>query len=118
MGLPKLGSDAYICYSFLVPSGGLLVASNQKEKVPEPAEIKRERQAVAAREGAEAMAQYQADILATRERTAKLRALRLAQEAKIASEPKKPKPLAAKKTTTSKKPVAAKKAAVRKAASR
>lgn len=90
------------------------MASNQKEKAPEAAEVKRERQAVAAREGAEAMAQYQADLIATRERTAKLRALRLAHEAKAAAEPKKP---AAKKTTSSKKP-AVKKPAVRRAASR
>lgn len=58
------------------------MATYQKNKTPEPAEIKRERQAEAAREGAAAMAEYQADIIATRERTAKLRALRLAQEAK------------------------------------
>ena len=99
------------------------MASNQKEKTPEATEMKKERQAVAAREGAEAKAQYQADLIATRERTAKLRAMRLAQEARIAAEPKKP---AAKKTTSSKKSAvttsskkpAVKKPAVRKAASR
>ncbi len=88
------------------------MASNQKDKVPEATEIKRERQAVAAREGAEAMAQYQADLIATRERTVKLRALRLAQEARDAAAPKP-----AKKTSSAKKP-AVKKAPVRKAASR
>lgn len=98
------------------------MASNQKGKTPEAneaAELKRERQAVAAREGAEAMAQYQADLIATREKTAKLRALRLAQEARAAAAPKKPaagkkpkKPAAGKKVTAAKKP------AVRKAASR
>jgi histone H1/5 len=58
------------------------VATYQKNKAPEAAEIKRERQAEAAREGAAAMAEYQADIIATREKTAKLRAMRLAFEAK------------------------------------
>ncbi len=63
------------------------MANNQKNRPPEPAEAKRERQANARREGAEAMAQYQADIVATRERTAKLRALRLARDAADAAKP-------------------------------
>jgi hypothetical protein len=101
------------------------VTTYQKNKTPEAAEVKRERQAEAAREGRAAMAEYQADILATREKTAKLRALRLAQEAKIAQQPKAAAPqkkvaVTGKKpvATSSKKPVAAKKPAVRKAASR
>lgn len=116
------------------------MATYQKNKTPEAAEMKRERQAEAAREGAAAMAEYQADIIATREKTAKLRALRLAQEAKLeakaAQAPNKAAP-APKLPITSKKPVSlarakkpasvnrakkstapAKKTAVRKAASR
>jgi hypothetical protein len=113
------------------------VATYQKNKTPEAAEIKRERQAEAAREGAAAMAEYQADIIATREKTAKLRALRLAQEAKAAQAPKAQiqtktsapsargktaAPTARAKKTTSvnpaKKSASAKKPAARKAASR
>jgi hypothetical protein len=107
------------------------VATYQKNKTPEAAEIKRERQAEAAREGAAAMAEYQADIIATREKTAKLRALRLAREARQAAkiaqapqapvQPKKTAPIArAKKpisVTRAKKAAPVKKAA-KKAASR
>lgn len=108
------------------------MATYQKNKTPEAAEIKRERQAEAAREGAAAMAEYQADIIATREKTAKLRALRLAQEAKqeakAAQAPKapvqtkSPAPVARAKKPTSvnraKKAAPAKKVAGKKAASR
>jgi hypothetical protein len=72
------------------------VADDQYNRTPETAEAKRERQANAAREGAQAMAEYQAEIVAVRERTAKLRALRLAREASGAGKasPKEMKPAA------------------------
>lgn len=57
------------------------MADDQYTRTPETAEAKRERQEAAARDGAEAMAEYQAELIAVRERTAKLRALRLAREA-------------------------------------
>lgn|GEM_PF-3301854 len=69
------------------------MADDQYNRTPETAEAKRERQEAAARDGAEAMAEYQAEILAVRERTAKLRAMRLAREAsRAANGPKDMKP--------------------------
>ena len=44
------------------------------------------------REAQQAMAEYQAEMNAMREKTARLRALRLARDAANASNPKKPRP--------------------------
>lgn len=44
------------------------------------------------REAEKAMADYQADLQATREKTARLRALRLARDAAEAKAPRPPKP--------------------------
>jgi hypothetical protein len=74
------------------------LANNSKTKISEYAEAtfaKKERQA---REGAKAFADYEAQANATREKTARLRTLRLAKEAadREAAAAKKPAALRAK----------------------
>jgi hypothetical protein len=52
---------------------------------------KRFRQEERGRDGRKAMAEYEAEVRATRERTAPLKALRLAKEAQAGNEPGSPK---------------------------
>jgi hypothetical protein len=70
-----------------------------KNTTPEAAELKRERQQQAARDGAEAMAQYEAQARATREKTERLRSLRLARDAAAAAAPAPAKKSPAKKSS-------------------
>jgi hypothetical protein len=51
--------------------------------------FKREERAL---DGRKAMTEYEAEAVATREKTARLRALRLAKEAQVQSEPPAPRP--------------------------
>lgn len=73
---------------------------------------RRERKRLAAVEGAKALAEYQADSVAVRKNMARLRALRLAQEANVAAEdaadasPRPARKTTARKTRTRVKPSA------------
>ncbi len=89
--------------------------SNVNDDVPSPAEERRQRQALQAREGAEAMAEYKEEARILRERTAQLRALRLAREAaNAAAAPAKKASASLGKRTVAKKSSAAKPAAKKK----
>jgi hypothetical protein len=63
-----------------------IVLSKNPKEMQEKAEASFKRKETQAREATKAMADYQAASAATREKTARLRALRLAQEAKEAKE--------------------------------
>ena len=58
----------------------------------ERAELKFRKKEIEAREASKAMADYQASLIAQREKTARLRALRLARDAANPDNPKKPRP--------------------------
>jgi len=68
------------------------------------AEASFKKQEQRAREGAKAMADYEAEGRATREKTARLKSLRLAQQAAGATAPPENAPAAAAVATTARKP--------------
>ena len=68
----------------------MIVTMNSKEVLKRRAEA-RFRQEERALDGRKAMTEYEAQALATREKTARLRALRLAQEAQAQNEEPAPK---------------------------
>ena len=68
----------------------MIVTMNSKEVLKRRAEA-RFRQEARALDGRKAMTEYEAQVLAIREKTARLRALRLAKEAQVHSEEPPPK---------------------------
>jgi hypothetical protein len=82
------------------------LASNSKE-TRERAEASFKKQEQRAREGAKAMADYEAQGRATRAKTARLKSLRMAQQAAAATVPAESAPAAAAIATPARKPRAA-----------
>ncbi len=82
------------------------MTSNPKE-TRERAEASFKKQEQHAREGAKAMADYEAQGRATREKTARLKSLRMAQQAAAATVPAESAPAAAAIATPARKPRAA-----------
>ena len=68
----------------------MIVTMNSKEVLKRRAEA-RFKQEARALDGQKAMTEYEAQVLAIREKTARLRALRLAKEAQVHSEEPAPK---------------------------
>ena len=79
------------------------MASNSKE-TRERAEASFKKQEQRAREGAKAMADYEAEGRATREKTARLKSLRMAQQAAAATVPEETAPAAPAIATMARKP--------------
>ena len=64
----------------LRPRTEIFLSKNPKDAQQEKAEASFKRKEIQAREGVKAMADYQADLVAERTKTARLRELRLAKE--------------------------------------
>jgi|SRR6266568_1128403 len=79
----------------LSPTGKEITLANNSKEARDKAEANAKKQEQRAREGAKAMADYEAEGRAVRERTAKLKSLRLAKEA--AEKEAGPKPVTSKK---------------------
>jgi hypothetical protein len=68
----------------------MIVTNNSKEALKKRADA-RFKQEARALDGRKAMTEYEAQVLAIREKTARLKALRLAKEAQVQSEEPPPK---------------------------
>jgi hypothetical protein len=79
------------------------LANNSKE-ARDRAESSFKKQEQRAREGAKAMADYEAEGRAMREKTARLKSLRMAQQAAGSTVPAETAPAAARRATTARKP--------------
>ena len=79
----------------VITAGKEITLANNSKEARDKAEANAKKQEQRAREGAKAMADYEAEGRAVRERTAKLKSLRLAKEA--AEREAGPKPVTSKK---------------------